>query len=166
MGSERALEVYKEMQKGPCLVAMVGLSGSGKSSFVQVLSRLANEAEVVCPDDLRYLFTGDMGNQTANGAVFSTTRLLLKIRSENNLTTIYDATNVKAEYRKGVLEYAGDLPVIAVVMDVSLEDAKLGNRVRSRQVPEEVIDDQYTGMQAVTEEKLLEEGFSKVFIIS
>ena len=81
------------------LILTVGISGSGKSTYVNSLSR--DEYVIVSPDNIRHFITGDVSNQTKNKEVFEivneTIILALNAGMKN---VVLDATNLKSKERK------------------------------------------------------------------
>lgn len=126
------------MQK---LYILVGLPGSGKSTFAQ---KLASETgAVICSSDaMRKRLYGDENIQGNPNEVFSRLKKDTLEYLSNGKSVIYDATNITVKSRKSILTAVKDMAVYkcAIVMltpyEICVERAK--NRVE-RVVPEDVI---------------------------
>jgi len=99
------------------LVVLIGISGSGKSSFAK---RHFKETEILSSDKCRGIVSDDENNQTATDDAFELLHYIASKRLKNGLLTVVDATNVQPEARKPLVQLAKDyhcLPV-AIVLDV------------------------------------------------
>ena len=140
------------------LYVMVGLPGSGKSSFAAAHSDMS----VVCLDTIRGELYGDESIQ-GNGDEVARIAFerIHKLLNEGH-DVIYDACNVRPKYRKQVLEEFNFCNVIAVYVDTPKEICYERNAARSRVVPQEVID----RMAAALVEPSVDEGFAQVIRIN
>lgn len=99
------------------LVVMVGVSGSGKSSFAR---KHFKRTEIVSSDECRALVSDDENDQAATNDAFDLLKHLVGIRLRRGLLTVIDATNVQESSRKGLVALAREfhcLPV-AIVLDL------------------------------------------------
>jgi predicted kinase len=138
------------------IVLLVGLPGSGKSTYVTKLN-----VPVLSSDAIRLLLADDENIQTIHARVFSTLRYLLVQRLEINRPITYiDATHLTRAERKPYIEIARQYgaEVEAIFFDVPLEVCLERNRTRARQVPEEIL----AKMSAKLKLPEYEEGFSKI----
>lgn len=85
------------------LVLLAGPSGSGKTSFGR---RYFGPHEVVSSDDCRAMVSGDESSLEATDDAFDLLYLLVGLRLRRGLLTVVDATNVRAEDRRGLVELA------------------------------------------------------------
>ena len=85
------------------LVVMVGVSGSGKSSFAR---KHFKRTEIVSSDECRALVSDDENDQAATSDAFDLLRHLVGIRLRRGQLTVIDATNVQESSRKGLIELA------------------------------------------------------------
>src|SRR5687768_14159599 len=102
------------------LVALVGVSGSGKSSFA---ARQFAPTEVLSSDFCRGLVSDDENDQAATEAAFDVLHFIAGKRLEAGKLTVVDATNVQPEARRPLLAMAKKHHVLAVaiVLDVPRE---------------------------------------------
>ncbi|MCR6491633.1 polynucleotide kinase-phosphatase [Cellulomonas sp. P24] len=124
------------------LVVLVGVSGSGKSTFA---ARHFGRFEVISSDFCRGLVSNDENSQAATKAAFEVLHVIVGKRLDAGLLTVVDATNVQPEARKSLVTLAREhdaLPVAVVLdlpEDVCLErnagrtDRDLGTHVIRRQ---------------------------------
>jgi protein phosphatase len=99
------------------LVVLVGVSGSGKSSFA---ARHFLPTEVVSSDACRGLVADDENDQTATKAAFEVLHTIAAKRLDAGRLTVVDATNVQPEARRPLvaLAKAHHTLAVAVVLDV------------------------------------------------
>lgn len=141
------------------LAIMVGVSGSGKSTYADTLISPLNAIKIET-DAIRFELTGDASDQSKNGLVFG----IAKRRIGENLSlgknVIFDATNLSIKDRKEfiVLGKEHGAKLHAYVIRPNLEVSKQRNALRERKVPEFVIDKQHNKFVVPT----LEEGFDYI----
>ncbi|MEV4455972.1 polynucleotide kinase-phosphatase [Microbispora sp. NPDC049633] len=111
------------------LVVLVGISGSGKSTFA---ARHFAPTQVVSSDFCRGLVADDENDQTATPEAFDLLHHIVGIRLRRGLLTVVDATNVQWEARKKLIELARSHDVLAdaIVLDVPEEVARARNADR------------------------------------
>ena len=147
------------------LVVMIGISGSGKSTFAR---KYFTPTQIVSSDFCRALICDDENDQTVNNDAFELLHLLLAKRLALHKLTVVDATNVKATSRQPLLEFAKsyDVPAIAIVFNFELEFCLHQNAQRThRVVPPEIITEQFQELQTSIP-ILAGEGFQKVHVLS
>jgi len=111
------------------LVVMIGISGSGKSSFAR---RHFKATEVLSSDYCRGLVSDDENDQSATKDAFEVLRFIAEKRLAAGRLTVIDATNVQPESRKQLVEIARKfhcLPV-AIILDVPIRVCEERNRSR------------------------------------
>lgn len=144
----------------PRLIVLVGLPGSGKSTWVR-----DQGPTVLSSDEIRRLLSDDPNNQSINGAVFATLRYLLRRRLELRAPVTYiDATNLTPKERRPYIVTAQmyGCTAEAVYFDTPPEECKRRNHGRDRVVPDEVIDSMAARLRVPTED----EGFTHVTVVS
>ena len=112
------------------LVALVGASGSGKSTFAR--EHFA-PTEVLSSDTFRGLVSDDETDQAATKDAFEALYFVAGKRLANRKLTVVDATNVQAHARKGLVALARQyhcLPV-AIVLDLDPSVCQQRNRERT-----------------------------------
>jgi polynucleotide kinase-phosphatase len=111
------------------LVVLVGISGSGKSTFA---ARHFRPTQVISSDFCRGLVADDENDQTATPEAFELLHHIVGTRLRRGLLTVVDATNVQWEARKKLIELARSHDVLAdaVVLDVPEEVAAARNAAR------------------------------------
>lgn len=99
------------------LVVLVGVSGSGKSTFAR---EKFGAWETLSSDAFRGLVSNDENSQSATGDAFDALRFVAGKRLRAGLLTVIDATNVQATARKSMVALAKDHDVlpVAIVLDV------------------------------------------------
>ncbi len=99
------------------LVVLIGASGSGKSSFARSHFK---PTQVLSSDFFRGLVSDDENDQTATKDAFEALYFVLRQRLTRGRLTVIDATNVRAEDRKRLVQTAKEFHVlpVAIVLDV------------------------------------------------
>jgi len=135
---------------------MVGLPGSGKSTYLQAIG-----VSGLSSDATRKLLADDETDQTIHDRVFQTLRYLLRHRlAIGRAVTYIDSTNLTPQERApyiGIAKAYG-CEVEALFFDVPYEICRMRNVGRQRMVPEDAL----FKMAAKLEPPTLEEGFSHV----
>jgi protein phosphatase len=100
-----------------CLVVLVGVTGSGKSTFAR---QHFKPTEVVSSDFCRGLVADDENDQAATPAAFELLNFIVGKRLAGGRLTVVDATNVQPDARRSLVALAREHDVlpVAVVLDV------------------------------------------------
>ena len=136
MDADKILE--KEL---PVLYMMVGLAGSGKSTYSNKLSKSKN-IEVFSSDELRKELYGDVNFMDKNGELFTELEKRIKNTLSLGNSAIYDATNISAKKRVAFLKYISKIACkkVCVIIYSTYEDCIKNNNNRERKVPDYVIE--------------------------
>jgi protein phosphatase len=111
------------------LVALVGVSGSGKSSFAR---RHFKPTEVLSSDTFRGLVSDEETAQEATGDAFDALYYVARKRLARRLLTVVDATNVQVGARKAVLSLAREFHCLSAAIVLDLDPALCHERNRER----------------------------------
>jgi predicted kinase len=124
------------------LVVLIGVSGSGKSTFA---ARHFRPTQILSSDAFRAIVADDPADQGASRAAFELLHLAAQRRLERGLLTVIDATNVtrRARARLLAIARAARRPAVAIVLDPPLEVALERNALRpGRRVDAAVVERQ------------------------
>lgn len=111
------------------LVAMVGPTGSGKSTFAR---RHFRPTEVISSDYCRGLVSNDENSQAATADAFDLLYYIARKRLAAGLLTVIDATNVQPDARKPIVELAREYHCLPVAIVLNLPDRLCHERNRDR----------------------------------
>lgn len=146
------------------LVVLCGASGSGKSTFA---ARHFAPTEVVSSDHCRALVGDDERDQSVTGPAFELLHTIIDKRLALGRLTVVDATNIKSDDRKPLLELARrwDVLCTAIVFDVPLDLCFGHNGSRQdRQTPQHAIKRQHTALRR-NARRLRNERFNRVYTL-
>lgn len=141
------------------IIILVGLPGSGKSSYLERLGITA-----LSSDAIRLLLADDATDQSIHGRVFSTLRYLLRQRLAIGRPVNYvDATHLTPKERQPYIKIAQKVgsQIEALFFDAPLEVCLERNRSRARVVPEDAL----RLMAAKLVPPRLNEGFNRVTVV-
>lgn len=148
----------------PSLVLLVGPAGAGKSTFAHAHFR---PSQIVSSDSVREMLTDDAGDQGASAEAFQVLAIIVNGRLRRRLTTVVDATNLRAANRKRYQRLAARYGIPTLVIAFDLADATYRERNAARAgriVPASVVADQVERMTRALEE-LAAEGYAAVWVI-
>ena len=122
---------------------LIGLPGSGKSSYAEKVVNTMHNMEWISSDNIRQELWGDANDQQNHAKVFDTMlkRSIAALKAGKNV--IYDATNLVAKTRTNTLKAIRaqvDCEAAAIFFACSISECKLRQGGRDRKVPDEVID--------------------------
>ncbi|MEQ1571875.1 MAG: AAA family ATPase [Myxococcota bacterium] len=123
------------------LWVLVGPSGSGKSTWAE---RNLPGAVWISLDALRDELTGDRSDQSANGEVRQEATRRLKQALAARRTVVWDATNLRADFRRPLVQLARayGASTTLVVVHRTTAAIRAGNRGRAHPVDARVLADQ------------------------
>jgi protein phosphatase len=100
-----------------CLVVLIGVSGSGKSTFARAHFK---STEVISSDFCRGLVSDDENDQAASRDAFDVLHYIAGKRLAAGRLTVIDATNVQPASRKQLVDLARahDVLPVAIVLDM------------------------------------------------
>jgi protein phosphatase len=148
-----------------CLVALIGTTGSGKSTFA---ARHFLPTEVVSSDFCRGLVSDDENDQSATEAAFEILHFVAAKRLEAGRLTVVDATNVQVESRRSLIALAKEQHTLAVAVVLDVPPAICATRNESRperQFGPHVLRNQQMQLRR-SMRGLRREGFHRVFVLS
>jgi protein phosphatase len=148
-----------------CVAVMVGVSGSGKSTFTR---KHFLRTEVLSSDFFRGLISDDENDQSVTKDAFESLYYVAAKRLAKGKLTVIDATNVRPKDRKGFVQLAAQFhcPAVAIVLNIPVDLCLERNRARNnRTVNAEVLRDQSDNLRLHLH-NLEREGFSHVHILS
>ncbi|PSK92951.1 polynucleotide kinase-phosphatase [Murinocardiopsis flavida] len=146
------------------LVLLVGISGSGKSTFA---AQHFKPTQVIASDYCRGLVSDDENDQGASTDAFALLHYIVNTRLRRGLLTVVDATNVQRKAREQLVRIAKDNDVLcsAIVLDVTETVARHRNKARTdRDFGDHVIARQRRDLRSNLR-RLDKEGIRKVHIL-
>jgi protein phosphatase len=147
------------------LVALIGASGSGKSTFAR---EHFGRFEVVSSDFCRGLVADDENDQAATADAFEVLDFIVGKRLAAGRLTVVDATNVQREARRSLVELARAHDVLPVAIVLDLPEGVCASRNAGRP-------DRTFGAHVVRRQRdqlrrslrgLAKEGFRRVHVLS
>ncbi|HJY66894.1 MAG TPA: AAA family ATPase, partial [Streptosporangiaceae bacterium] len=111
------------------LVLLVGVTGSGKSTFARAHFK---PTEVISSDFCRGLVADDENDQSATPAAFELLRFIVGQRLKAGRLTVVDATNVQPEARRDLVLLAREYDVLPVAIVLDLPERLCAERNAQR----------------------------------
>ncbi|MEU3452661.1 polynucleotide kinase-phosphatase [Micromonospora sp. NPDC006766] len=111
------------------LVALVGVSGSGKSTFAR---RHFLPSQVLSSDTFRGLVADDENDQSASADAFDALHHVAGIRLRRGRLTVVDATNLQPHARAALVRVAREHDVLPVAIVLDVPEALAWERTHSR----------------------------------
>ncbi|MEV6342169.1 polynucleotide kinase-phosphatase [Actinoplanes sp. NPDC051851] len=146
------------------LVALVGISGSGKSTFAR---KHWKPTQVLSSDFFRGLVADDENDQSASGDAFEVLHYVAGKRLAAGRLTVIDATNLQSHARAGLITVAREHDVLPVAVVLDVPETLAWERTQARP-------DRTFGRQVITRMhrdlrrtlgQLAREGFRKVHVL-
>ncbi|GIE92152.1 polynucleotide kinase-phosphatase [Actinoplanes regularis] len=146
------------------LVALVGISGSGKSTFAR--AHFA-PTQVLSSDFFRGLIADDENDQSASADAFDALHYVAGKRLAAGRLTVVDATNLQSHARAGLIKLAREHDVLPVAIVLDVPESVAWERTQART-------DRAFGRQVLTRMQrdlrrslgqLAREGFRKVHVL-
>lgn len=125
----------------PCLIMMVGLPASGKSTFAKTIIYENSKPIIHSSDKLREELYGNAAIQGDNNKLFAELHKRIKRDLLQGKSVVYDATNIKKRTRIMFLRDISNIQCykICYVMATEYDACIYNNQHRERKVPEDVI---------------------------
>ena len=146
---------------------MVGISGSGKSTFIENFLKTNPNVTVYSSDKLRAIIGRDESDQSVTGAVFSTIKYNLNRDLSNGKDVMIDATSLNPKERKDYIlagkKYGAEITAFVLERD---RNTLINNQLKrkasgGREVPTFVIDKMISKYVRPTES----EGFDRIEMV-
>jgi protein phosphatase len=148
-----------------CLVTLVGISGSGKSTFA---ARHFAPTEVISSDFCRALVSDDQNDQSVTADAFEVLNFIAGKRLAAGRLTVVDATSVQATARQSLLALARQHHVlsVAIVLDLPEQAAAARNAARpDRSFGPHVLRQQAAQLRRSLR-GLRKEGYHRVYVLA
>lgn len=125
----------------PKLIMLIGVSGSGKSTFAKHLKDEGEIDLIISSDALRAELFGDENEQNHNDELFNELHNRIRKALKEGKRVCYDATNLSSKRRIGFLKNLSDLDIVkeCIVLIASFDLCAFSQLNRERQVPVDVI---------------------------
>lgn len=125
----------------PKLFMMVGLPGSGKSTYADYIITDHGKPIIHSSDKLREELYNDINNQDNNSELFQELHKRIKEDLRNKKDVVYDATNISKKRRISFLNELKNIPCIriCILIMTPIEDCIEFDLKRKRTVSENVI---------------------------
>lgn len=146
----------KQIENG--MILLIGLPGSGKSTWAERYSKNRKHTVSISSDKIREELYGDEATQGDNNKIFSLVRERAEEALKDCKDVIIDATNMTIKDRSAYFDIAKtyEATVIGILFDIPVEECKRRNSKRDRVVPDFV----YDKMMKRYEQPQLSEGFT------
>jgi len=155
--------VNKLILKSNSLYILSGPPASGKSTFVNnlITSNQITKDFIISSDELRIQLFGaqkylhsdgsfkEIPQNHSDGKVFEIMEEMIKARCVNRLTTFVDATSTTDKDRARYVKLAEEFGMksIVLIFDTTKDECLARNKMRTRMVPDSVIDHFFNKMQ-------------------
>ena len=138
MIEEAIAKNYQACQHYGHLYVMCGISGSGKSTWIE---RNLEDYEVISLDDIRLELNSKRECQKNRGQVLQLAKIRLKTALANKRNVVWDATNIRQDFRKIICDFSVNYGALVTVVVFQLSEKVIRRNNRSRQyaVADEVI---------------------------
>ncbi|MFZ1386956.1 MAG: ATP-binding protein [Thiolinea sp.] len=147
--AEALSTTYAHREQYAHLLITCGVSGSGKSTWLQ---QHYPKYERISLDELREQWNGDRGSQEHSGEIRQQAKEALKAALREKRGVIWDATNVRKDFRSMVADLGRDYHALVTLVMFLLPESELrkNNRAREHAVPDSVLDRQLESYQVPT----------------
>ncbi|WP_133296108.1 AAA family ATPase [Zooshikella ganghwensis] len=135
------------------LVVLCGPSGSGKSTWVR---QQGLNYQVISLDEIRREINGNAASQANTGKVLHLAKDRLKACLRKGINVIWDATNLRYDFRKVVCDIGKDYHALVTLVVFQAPYSKIcqSNRSRVLAVPDKVLAKQFASYQWPTPDEV------------
>jgi polynucleotide kinase-phosphatase len=147
-----------------CLVALVGISGSGKSTFAR---KHFASTQILSSDAFRAMVADDENDQSASAEAFDALHYVAGKRLRAGRLSVVDATNVQPHARQSLVAVAREHDVlpVAIVLDVPEDECWARTQARpDRDFGRPVLSRQHRELRRSLKQ-LAREGFRQVHVL-
>lgn len=140
----------------PIVIILVGIPGSGKTTFRKKFINNNPQFKYICPDEIREEVTGDISNISQDRKVWELAYSKFKEYIDNKIDVIFDATNINPTTRykiEGIAKDLNNCNLFYKIFEVSPMIAKerikkdLMAGINRSKVPPEIVDKMYQNFQ-------------------
>ncbi|MCI5082699.1 MAG: polynucleotide kinase-phosphatase [Saprospiraceae bacterium] len=146
------------------LVAMVGITSSGKSTLAR---QLFKPTEIISSDYCRAIVSDDENDQSASKDAFDLLHYIARKRLQRGKLTVVDATNIQKSARKTLIDIAKEQHVLPIAIVLNIPRKKCENRHQERTDRNfglHVLRHQYRALKRSISQ-LKREGFRYVYVV-
>jgi predicted kinase len=146
---------------------VVGISGAGKSTFIDAFLKKNPDVTVYSSDKLRGILGKDESDQTVTGAVFSTIKYNLDRDIKAGKDVMIDATSLNPKERRDYITIGKkyNAKIVAYVLERDKQTLMANQQKRKaaggREVPEWVVDKMISKYKRPEKS----EGFDQIFFV-
>lgn len=128
------------------VLMLCGPSGSGKSSW---LAKHHPKTEIISLDNLRAEINGNRSSQANKGLIIQTAKQQLRLALQQKKTVIWDATNLRRDFRDMISQLAQDYHAVVTLVVFLLPEPLIyqQNQQRKYAIPEAVLQQQLASYQ-------------------
>lgn len=137
---------YEKVNDHPRLVVCCGLSGSGKSTWIE---NNVPDYRLVSLDEIREEINGKRDCQKSRGQVLQLAKARLKESLAKRQDVVWDATNLRRDFRDAICLISNNYGALItmVVFQIGYKQIYKNNLDRKHSVPESVIGKQLDSLQ-------------------
>lgn len=132
----------------PTFIMMIGISGSGKSYYINKIIK-DHSYTIVSPDEIRREVLGNISDQSSGDTIWRIAKERVVSNLKQGKDVILDATNVNTKSRRNFIKDLPDCNLKALILPANVELSKerikkdLESGKDRSAVPPEVVDRQY-----------------------
>lgn len=137
---------YEPCQNYSHLYVMCGISGSGKSAWIE---KNLDGFEVISLDEIRKELNGRRECQKNRGQVLQLAKTRLKNALANKRNVVWDATNIRKDFRNTICELGENYGALVTIVAFQLKESSLrvNNQNRQFAVCDDVVSSQLNKLE-------------------